>query len=215
MRRDLFGRAHKALRASMADTLVALGRTDPGEEWEVRDALARLEELLVLCETHAALENQFILRALEGRRENASCRLAAEHLEHATAIEEIRGLAKRRSPELYGRVAIFIANNFLHMEAEEREGNALLWQHFSDAELDAIESRLIASIPPHQAMQWVRWTLPAVDPRERVAMLEEVRRASPAAFEAAFALARTHLGPADFQKLDAALAQRDPATLAS
>jgi hypothetical protein len=215
MRRDLYGRGHKALRAWMADTLVALGRTDPDADCEVRDALARLDELLGFCETHAALENDFIHRALELRCEGASYALAAEHFGRSVAIEELRALAARRAPDLYRRFSAFVADNLVHMESEEHLGNALLWRHFSDAELEAIETRLAASIPPGRAMQSLRWMLPAMSHPERVAMLEGMRGASPAAFEAAFALGRMHLPPACFDKLEAALSQREPATLAS
>jgi hypothetical protein len=200
-RRDLYARPHKALRALMADTLVAIGRADPREECEVRDAHARLEEMLASCEKHAALENEFVHRALDAREDGAACRLAVEHLEHAQAIDELRAAARERRPDLYRRVAAFVGANLRHMDEEERHGNALLWRLFTDAELEAIESRLVASIPPGEKMQSLRWMLPALSHPERVELLQGLRHAPPAVYEGALALARMHLAAADFDRL--------------
>jgi len=214
-RRDLYGRAHKALRAAMGETLAAVGRADPADECEVRDALARVEELLVLCQRHLAHENEFVHRVVEARREGASCALAEDHVEHLRAIDELKALARQRDPALYRRLALFVAENLRHMEVEESAGNALLWELFSDAEIEAIEGRIVGSMQPGQAMQMLRWMLPAMNHGERAAFFGGLAHAPAAMAEGALALARTHLRPAEMAKLEAAVAQREPATLAS
>ncbi|MGE5094744.1 MAG: hypothetical protein ACM3SO_06370 [Betaproteobacteria bacterium] len=214
-RHDIYGRAHKALRAAMGDVMVVLGRTDPADECEVLESHARLEELLALCEEHAALENAFIHRAIEERRPGAACAFAAEHETQADEVERLRAAAAARAPDLHRRVAAFVARNLLHMEDEEASGNALLWAIFDDAELAAIEHRLVASKPPGRAMQALRWMIPAMNHTERVATFTALAAAPAAAREAALGLAQTHLRRGDMGKLAAALAQRDPATLES
>jgi hypothetical protein len=214
-RRDLYLRPHKALRAMMADTMVALGSVDPADECEVREGHARLEELLAFCEKHALIENAFVHRALEERREGASAALAGDHVGHFAAIAQLREAAKARDAQLYRRVATFVAENLEHMEREERDGNALLRSLFSDAELDALEVRILASIPPDQAMHTLRWMLPALNHAERVAFFAGLAHAPSAVREAAFAVARTHLPSSAFARLEGALAQREPATLES
>lgn len=214
-RHDIYRRPHKALRAWMADTLVALGRIDPGSDCEWREGIARLEELLASCEKHAAIENEFIHRAIDDRRSEASLELATAHVEHAAAIERLREAARRRDPMLQRRAAVFVADNLRHMEDEEAAGNALLHELFTDEELRAIEARIIASIAPGDAMQSLRWMLPALSHSERVALLQELRGAPPAVRQGAIAVAQSHLCAADFARLEAALAQREPATLAS
>ena len=213
-RYDLYRRPHKALRALMADTLVALGRADPQDECEMREAASRLEEMLAICEKHAALEDEFVHPAMEERRAQASCALALAHHEHAIAIDDLRECARRGDPTLYRRAAVFVAGNFRHMEDEESAGNALLWELFTDAELLAIEARLIAAVPPGAAMQTMRWMLGAMSHGERVTMLEALRE-RPGVFDGAMGIAQAHLRAADFQRLEAALAQREPATLES
>ena len=215
MRHDLYARIHKALRAMMADTLVAIGRMDPDDDCEVRDAVARLEELLVFCTKHAAMENEFVHRAIEGRRVDASCALALDHHDLEAEIDELRAIARREPSRLYRRVAAFVAANLVHMEREEGEGNALLHELFTDAEIAAIEARLVASIDPGFKMQGLRWMIPAVHHSERVEMFEAMRDAPPAAREGALAIARSHLKGRDLERLEEALAQREPATLES
>lgn len=206
MRYDIYGRAHKALRAVMADTLVALGRMDPEDDCEVRDAHARLEEMLAFCEHHAAIENEYLHGEIERRREEGSCAFARAHHEQEGEIEALRELAAARSPLLYRRVALFVSANLAHMEDEESRGNELLWTLFSDDELQALEKRIVATRPADQAMQALRWMLPSVNHAQRVAMLGNMRAAPPAVFDAAMAVARTHLRAGELEKLEAELA---------
>ena len=203
-RYDIYGRAHKALRALMADTLVAVGRADLADDCEAREAIARVEELLAACEGHARLENDFVHGALDARRPDASAVFAAEHAKQEAHIESLRDLAARRSPGLHRALAVFIAHNLLHMEDEETAGNAQLQALFTDEEIHAIERRLVGSKPPADSMATLRWMLPSLSHPERVALLAGMRSAPPAVLEGALALARTHLSPRDFERLSRA-----------
>lgn len=202
MRRDLYARPHKALRALMADTLVALGRVDPSEECEVRDAQARVEEMLVFCEHHLRLEDEYVHRAMEAKERESSCGLASQHLEHVEAIGALRDAAKRGAPDLYRQVGVFVAENLAHMDYEEREGNALLWRLFTDDELDALEARAGAAIPPEFKMVALRWMLPALSHPERVAMLRSMSGTPPAVMQGVLAVARTHLSAREYERLE-------------
>ncbi len=214
-RHDIYRRPHKALRAAMADTLVALGRADPGDDCEMREAVARLEELLGMCEKHAALENEFVHRAIEDKHWGASSAFALDHHRFETAIDALRGDGRRRDPGLYRRAAAFVADNLRHMEEEESAGNAVLWELFTDAELVAIERRLVASIPPGDAMRMLRWMVSGLGADERVEMFQGLRMAPAGVMAGALAVAEQHLQPAEFARLEAALAQREPATVES
>ena len=202
---DLYARPHKALRAMMAATLVAIGQADPHDEGEMREAQSKLEELLALCERHMQVENEFIHRAIDAKRQGAACALAAEHAEHAAAIESLRAAGAARAPDLYRRLAGFVAENFQHMEHEEREGHAILHALFGDAELAALEQRIVASVPPAEKMQMLRWMLESMGHGERVALLTDLRHAPGPVFDAALAVARTHLEPVAVDRLEAAL----------
>ena len=205
MRHDIYRRPHKAVRAMMAGSLTALQSADPGDECDMRDALAQLEEMLAFCEAHAALESAFVHREIEARSPGSACFLATEHAAQEREIEALRTLARERHPDLHRHLALFIADNLRHMEDEETRGNALLWAHFSDAEIVAIERRLVASKPPGETMQALRWMLPALNHRERVALMAGLRAAPPAMLAAALGVARTHLQPRDAARLEESL----------
>ena len=51
---DLYGGIHKALRALMGDTLVAVGRMDCDDELELARTTERVMELLDFCLLHLA-----------------------------------------------------------------------------------------------------------------------------------------------------------------
>ena len=216
MSRNFYNRPHKALRAWMADTLVAVGRMDPREDCEVRETLARVEEMLAACESHVKHEDEFVHRAMEAKRPGSSRVLATEHVEHLAAIEDLRAAAVSRAPDLHRRLAVFVAENLDHMEHEEGDNTRVLGELFSDAELDALEARLIQSIPPGEMMQFLRWMIPAMHHGERVELLGGMRlKAPPPLFQAVMGVARTHLQPLDYERLEAAVDQRESATLAS
>src|SRR6476620_8086349 len=79
---DMYAGIHKALRALMADTLLALGRMDSADDLELAQATQRVVELLDFCRSHLAHENEFVHTAIEARAAGASAAIAHEHEEH-------------------------------------------------------------------------------------------------------------------------------------
>jgi hypothetical protein len=66
---------------------------------------------------------------------------------------------------LYRALALFVADNFQHMQVEETAHNAVLWAAYRDDELMAIEQAIVASIPPDAMAEALHWFLPALTPR--------------------------------------------------
>jgi hypothetical protein len=216
-RHDMYLPIHKALRAYMSETLVAVGRMDCDDDQDVAAALARLRELLEVCAGHLEHENRFVHSAMERRRPGSALRIADEHIEHSHAFGDLRAAltlvelgrgAERRTLAhiLYRQLALFIAENFEHMQREESEHNAVLWSAYTDAELAAIEAELIASIPPAEMMAIARWLLANNEHGYRVNMLAGVRANAPReVFEGLLGIARSNLTTRDWRKLAAAL----------
>jgi len=210
---DLYAGIHKALRALMADTLLALGRMDPDDGLDLAEATDRVLFLLQTCADHLAHENEFVHPALEARAAGSSERIAHEHGDHLAQIAELgQAVASLRAAPaasraaqahaLYQQLALFIAHNFEHMHVEETAHNAVLWARYTDAELMAIEQALVASIPPEKMMGLVRWMVPFMNPAARAAMLGGMQAHAPApAFAAAIELVRPHLTTREWDKL--------------
>jgi hypothetical protein len=214
---DMYLAIHKALRAYMGETLSALGRMDNNDEHDVAAALAQLRELLQVCDSHLQHENDFVHSAMERRRPASTARISAEHIEHQHELGDLRAaiivvensqgsdrqLAARY---LYRQFALFVAENFEHMQREEIDHNAILWSAYTDAELHAIEAELVASIPPAQMMVIARWLLANNDHAYRVNMLSGLRAHAPRpVFEGVLAVAQTNLTERDWRKLASAL----------
>lgn len=217
-RLDLYGPIHKALRAFMSDTLLALGRMDCGDDLDFAQATQRVVDLLDFCRSHLEHENGFVHTALEARAPGSAGRIAHEHEEHVAEIAALSAAVSRlravpaaarqdAAALLYRDLAAFIAGNYLHMNYEESRHNAVLWEHYSDAELMALHDALVASIPPEEMMLVIRWMVPFMNPAERAGMLQGMRANAPApAFQAALDTVRPHLTAREWDKLESALA---------
>jgi hypothetical protein len=216
-RLDLYSGIHKALRALMADTLLAVGRMDADDELELAQTTQRVTELVGFCASHLKHENNFVHVAIEARAPGASGAIAHEHEEHLRHIAHLAGLAAALQAQppagrmgaaqnLYRELALFIAENFQHMHVEETAHNAVLWMRYTDAELAAIHDALVASIPPDEMMFVARWLVPFMNPAERAGMLADMRAKAPApAFAAVLDTVRPHLSAVEWGKLERAL----------
>lgn len=216
-RQDLYVGIHKALRHFMSDTLHRVGRMDTNDAADMARALGQFEDLMTMCEQHIHHENDFIHAAIEARLPRGAVRTAGDHIEHFAHIEALRGDARRVAQadaaarpalalRLYRHLALFVADNFQHMNIEETQNNAALWAHYSDDELDALHQRLIASLPSQETMVVLRWMVPASSPAERAQMLGGMQAGAPAAaFQAALDVIRPHLDDTAWDKLARAL----------
>lgn len=214
---DIYAFIHKGLRAHLMHTLSTLGRCDWQDCGEARAALAELQGLLAFCRSHIAREDELVHPALEQRRPGATRYSSAAHRLHRQAMDELDSLAEqvihlpmlRRGDlthRLYRRVARFVAENFEHMEQEERDNNRLLWETHSDAELIALEQRIVASLSPDEMQHVLYWMLPALNPEERAGFLLELRAKVPTElFTATLDTLGPQLSPRHHARLDAAL----------
>ncbi|SEI63892.1 hypothetical protein [Frateuria terrea] len=218
-RHNIYGFIHKALRHFLSDTLVALGRLDVADAQETDTVLAQARQLLALCRMHLEHENRFVHPALEACDPGSASRIAGEHVHHeedialllgqVDAVDAARGDASAcmaAAGRLYRHMAVFVGDNFVHMDYEEREHNATLWAHYTDMQLHAIEGAIVAALTPATSALSMRWMLPALSHPERVGLLQGMRANAPAAaFGSALTAARERLGTRDWDKLSASL----------
>ncbi len=216
-RLDLYVGIHKAMRHFMTDTLHRLGRMDATDSADLARTLGQFEDLMAACMNHLHHENDFVHTAIEARAPRGSARTADDHVEHVAHIEalraEARGLAQAEAAarpmlalRLYRHLALFVADNFQHMNIEETQNNAALWAQYSDAELLEIHQRIIASLPPAETMEVMRWMIPALSPAERAQTLGGMKAGAPAeAFAAVLDVVRPHLDDKAWNQLARAL----------
>jgi iron-sulfur cluster repair protein YtfE (RIC family) len=213
---------HKALRAFMARVLVDLGRLDIGDADECRATLGQAASLLALMASHLDHEECFVHPALEALQRGSSARVEEEHGAHRATIEaltaEVQALlasctaapvAARAGSDalrLYRHFALFMAENIEHMHHEETVLHAALCAGYSDAQLRAIDARIVASVSPAEMMLVLRWMLPSMTPAQRAGMLGEMQnQAPPEVMRAVLDLAQAALDAPGWTKLARAL----------
>lgn len=212
---------HKALRANMAHVLQLLGACDWTDEESTQQALAELRNLLMLCESHLQHENEFIHKAMESRAPGSTASTAMQHYEHLEAIASLRAeieanqtcsgdLRSASGAALYHHFSRFVAENLQHMLEEETDNNAILWRHYSDDEIRAIEHMLVASIEQPKKMLYMPWMLTSTSATERNALVAGLRvQLPPPVFESVLSMLATRLAPREWEKLQQAM-QTEP-----
>jgi hypothetical protein len=80
---------------------------------------------------------------------------------------------------LYGELALFIAENLEHMQREETDHNQVLWALYTDTELEAIHDALVASVPPEEMAQLLRWMAASFAPAELAGLCASMRDTLP------------------------------------
>lgn len=215
---DLYSGIHKAARAIMADTLVAVGRMDCADDLDLARTTERVLELLDFCVMHLTKENTYVHAAMEARAPGAAAAIAHEHEHHVQQVERLAQMVAelRHTPgdrrfaaqqALYAEVGLFVAENLQHMRVEETAHNAVLWARYTDDELQQIHDSIIASIPPEKMLFIARWLVPFLSPAERAGLMGDMKRKAPApAYEAVVATVRPHLTDVEWAKLERALA---------
>ncbi len=108
---------------------------------------------------------------------------------------------------LYRRLAIFVAENFVHMDMEETAHNAVLWSTYTDLELAEIEQTIVASLSPEEMSGILRWMVPAMSAPERAGLFTGMRMNAPGeVVDRLLAFVKPHLSDRDWIKLCAATA---------
>ncbi|WP_298436858.1 hemerythrin domain-containing protein [Ottowia sp.] len=206
IRFNIYAPIHKALRFFMTDTLQLLGRLDLEDASEVDAGLNQLESLLDAAVSHLQHENDFIHPAIEAYSAGLSKRIASEHRDHLDAIDTLRHSATAlrvdsdpmAAHRLYRQLAAFVAENFEHMDVEETSHNHALWTGYSDAELMALDGRILATVGPDEMGVWLKWLIRSSRPSERVQLMAGL---PPEARKPVMHMARTLLNDRDWAKL--------------
>jgi hypothetical protein len=212
-RPNLYLAIHKGLRAFMAHVLIEVGQVDVQDMEQSAAARDSLNQLLQSCHAHLIHENEFIHKAMEARSPGSASRLADEHeahLQHIAVLAELAGSAETAPPELreaawrrlYYQLSLFVAENYQHFLEEETRHMPVLWEHYDDGELMALEGSILASIPPDEMALNLRWILPSLSHGERLQILGGQRgQVSAEEFSRKLSMIRPLLAERDWTKL--------------
>jgi hypothetical protein len=154
---------------------------------------------------------------METRRPGSANLAAQDHADHEVIIERVEADARAVEQStgearasllftLYNRVALFVGENFEHMNEEETHNQSVLWETHTDGELQAIEAAIIASHTPAETAAAMRWMIPALPAPQGAALVRQLRGALPEpAFNGLLGLVFSHVGAKDDVRLTRAL----------
>ncbi|HVK73060.1 MAG TPA: hemerythrin domain-containing protein [Kofleriaceae bacterium] len=184
---DLYGAVHRGLRRELCKLLDRMGTTSLEDAAGWTSLTTSLEELLALLEHHFHHEADHLHAALAQHDAGAAAALEREHAEHLAFHAELRTLVRavhaRGEPgtrrALFLRYGAYVGASLVHMTDEELRVQALLDETCTADELQALEQRLLASIPPPVMFAFMCIMLPAQPPEVRAGMLAQARTGMP------------------------------------
>lgn len=217
-RYNSFNRIHKGLRALLYDTALKMQQTDMSQAEAAIPLLAQMEEVLLLFESHAHGEDYYFNEPLEKTNPQVATLFEKEHVEDHRLANVLRELISsykdvstsearaEKGKLLFYAFNEFIAFNLYHMNKEEIELNAALWERYSDLEIKTIEQTLVQQVPPQKMMQYAKWMIRGISDKELIHWLGEIRAfAPPPVFEMLISIAEVELSATRYQAITDAL----------
>jgi Hemerythrin HHE cation binding domain len=218
LRFNPFSQIHKGLRALLYDTALLIQHTDFTKEEEIRKITDRVHFVNETFATHAHVEDHQVFPMIA---EFAPEVVTDFESQHQTDHELSEGLQKclnlfteTNSPEqnlwagneLLQAFNSFLAFNVEHMKKEETIINAVLWEHYSDAQLLQKVQQISASMPIEENMSHSIWMLKGLAVYEIITWYKDIQQAAPPfVFENFCQLAEKTLTPARWNRVKAVL----------
>jgi hypothetical protein len=205
---------HKALRANMMKTLLTVSQADPHEEADRLAASASVDDLIDACAAHLEHEMAFIHPVLHERGVEAVGDFDDDHGSQRGVMTRLRRLsaavrqakptaARETLYQLYLELSAFIGHNFEHMAEEESILTHAVWQKLTDAEIAEVEGRIVASLPPQEAMWGVEWMAKSLNHAELIEVLQGMKAGMPPqVFAGVLAMVKGCVRPSSLARLD-------------
>ncbi|OQP67283.1 hypothetical protein A3860_02710 [Niastella vici] len=220
MRYNIFNQIHKALRALLYDTALIIQQTDFTNAAETAKALEKIKVLVELFDKHAYYEDNYILPAIEEFDAAVIKDFEQEHQEDYALGQQLRqlmdGLTKaialndriEAGLALHNAFVAFMVFNLTHMAKEEQLLNAVLWKHFDDGQIMALNRTIVANISQEEMELGNFWMLKSLNNLEIINWLKLVRvNATEPAFRGLYLMASDALPDNRWQTIKEALGE--------
>ena len=214
IRYNIFNQIHKALRALLYDTALTLQQTNFANAEEAEAVLEQLKQTLNVFDKHAEHEDHGVLPAIQQYEPSIVDAFAQEHILDHQLAENMRAqlaafdVATTPADRLNAGNGIlhafiaFMTFNLDHMAKEETVINERLWRYYSDAEIIAMNQRIIASIPPEEMSFTSAWMMKGMNNAEITGWLRAVQENAPEqVFNTLFTIAEKELPYQRFRKI--------------
>lgn len=214
-----FHQIHQGLRAMLYHCSLEVQHTDFSDEGAATTAITSLKELIWLFESHAHTEDTKVFSLIQEiapaiiddfEKQHDKDHMLAAHLQGC--IEQYEVATKTSDKIFAGRqlqfsLAEFTAFNLSHMNMEEVIIRDLLWQHFSDEQLQSVTMDIVASLPPEKNARYSYWMLKGLATNEIIGWFKIIQATTPAfVLDQMMELAATALSEAQFSTIQEAIA---------
>ncbi len=188
-RKNLYTSVHKGIRNQLSEMLTLAGTVDFEDSRQRQLFSDRFEGVASMLESHAHHEDKHFGPLIEQAAPEHNRRILATHHVLEDTMEEMLGILAliHREPvkarvlgyNFYLALARYVATQFDHMHEEESSVMGALWSAFDEATLDAVESALLADIPPQEMGVWLSWMVPNLTRFEQQGMIAGMKEAAP------------------------------------
>ncbi|MFD2573864.1 hemerythrin domain-containing protein [Spirosoma soli] len=217
-RYNVFNQIHKGLRGMLYDTALRLQQTDFSQP-QASQALEPLHQVLVYFDDHAEHEDRCILPHIHKHSAQLVDEFEKDHeVDHRLTqtlfghIQEWETANSASQREAIGQQILFAFNDFIafnlyHMNKEETVLIDLLWQHYTDADIQQMQQAILQSIPPQTLMAESRWMMRSINDKEVIGWLSGVKQEAPAfVYDTFLQMAQEELPAERLANVQAALA---------
>lgn len=218
LRFNPFNQVHKGLRALLYDTALLVQHTDFTNKEETGRTAARVRFVNELFAHHAHVEDNLVFPMIASHAPGIVADFESQHqTDHELSANLeicLSRFGETNSPEqdvavgneLLQSFNSFLAFNVEHMKKEETVVNAVLWKHYSDAQLIAKTQEISASLSMEEKLVHSAWMLKGSAVHEIVAWYRGIQKgAPPFVFENFCRLAESTLSPARWDRVKANL----------
>ena len=163
---EMYRPIHKVVRHAMFSTSHAIGAADFRDEESTQEAFGKLDKVITLLQVHAEHESNFVHPALESKVPGITAPFAGNHEEDERVYAQLGDLTRRAhssvgdervalGKQVYSLFNKFVGDYLGHLDREENELESALLEHYTDAELSAIDQAIMGSVPPEQMADWL------------------------------------------------------------
>ena len=189
-RMNLYGFPHKGLRNAISQLSQSAGNSDYSDQASLSTLKTLANEVFTLLGLHAHSEESVVLPALEGKVSGCTTDNIAEHAQLEKEIEVMKQTLNTittdstpdKASDFYTAVTNFQSKYLAHMAMEESKMNALIWEHFTDADLMGQHGQIMSTLTPEQIMMWFKYIVPALNPFERTIIMGGFKENAPKPF---------------------------------
>lgn len=190
-RYNVFNQIHKGLRGLLYDTALAIQQTDFSQD-SAASAIEKVNLVVDLFDEHAHHEDTYLLPIVLKHNAPLVEDFEKDHEIDHKLSESLREqtVAWSKATTKAERIAIgqslfyafneFIAFNLYHMNKEENVLLYTLWQHYTDAELLAVQRTIVESIKPEILMIESKWMMRSLNNTEIIEWLTGIKNGAPA-----------------------------------